>query len=62
MLVTVQNLQIKYKQNCKTSKIQITLIYESIDYYLQNWSLETWLMELTYAVGSFWVEHTKVIP
>ena len=63
MLVTVQNLQIKYKQNCKASKIRITLIYESVEYYLQNWSLETtWPTELTHAVGSSWVEHTKVIP
>lgn len=61
-LVMVQNLQVKHKQSCKTSKIRITLIYESIEYCLQNWSLETTCYEIDFCCSFFlsWAHQSVV--
>lgn len=63
MLVTDQNLQIKYKQNCKTSEIQIILIllkHWILSAKLRSWNKMAYRIDYGYAVGSFWVKHTKI--
>lgn len=59
-LVMVQNLQIKHKKNCKTSKIRITLINESINTACKIEVLKQHVMELTYTVASFELSTPKL--